>query len=457
MTYTQILSLPSGDDIIPDKHGINRDNVKVSIIHGKIGIIAVADGCGLQFWSQIASHVAVNEFVSYIGEKILEVRKVEQIPSLIIDAILYTNSQLSNYYDPKRKETINILEMGGNTTIAVSLVFPYSVNSNGEKEINLMNNGNSCSWGSFCLGMGDSEMYCFRAQSHILSKNNLEKEENNDIDEPENESSSNVQNEPEEESHTDDTLLLQDQSSVSLSDSNLTNSGSYITNISHTNSSLTNADSTVIISEQNNDTDNSTLINEDGPHIEKPTPVHLKKLSSSAEYFSVSEYSSSEMNHNSEDIPNFNFETKSNLYFGKWECIFKDTPKTHFLPFLGLKASHIPTPIFVPLYDGDTIIAVSDGVSSSFPNNNINFPSIDKAKYQSNDGLYSLCYNIIKTAHENHILNNTDPDDVTIGALKICRLIVKKKIEKIKAVDVKDLTKEFHGEDKTKFYKKNER
>src|SRR5690606_29465111 len=123
------LTLPNGDDIIPDKHGINRDNVRVSIVHGKIGIIAVADGCGLQFWSQIASHVAVDEFVSYMSEKILTVRRVSQIPSLITDAILHTNSQLSNYYDPKSKENINILEMGGNTTIAISLVFPYSVNS----------------------------------------------------------------------------------------------------------------------------------------------------------------------------------------------------------------------------------------------------------------------------------------------------------------------------------------
>ena len=58
-SYTQVLTSRDGGALDSQSHGLNRDAVRVCSIGNQVGVIAVADGCGMQYWSEIAAHVRV--------------------------------------------------------------------------------------------------------------------------------------------------------------------------------------------------------------------------------------------------------------------------------------------------------------------------------------------------------------------------------------------------------------
>ena len=105
MTYTQLLNNRNGEELNAAKHGLNRDAVRAALIGHQVGVVAVADGCGLTFWSEIAAHIAVNEFVVYC-EKNLP-KEAHFLPTAMKEflrsAIHHVNQSMLNWKHPKTK------------------------------------------------------------------------------------------------------------------------------------------------------------------------------------------------------------------------------------------------------------------------------------------------------------------------------------------------------------------
>jgi serine/threonine protein phosphatase PrpC len=118
----------SGELLEPARHGLNRDAVRVALF-GSVGVIAVADGCGLTYWSEIASHIAVNELLIII-EKRLASEHAPYSPTamktILKEAIHSVNHSMLSWKHPKTKSKFNVLDKGGNTTLVVAIVFPFS-------------------------------------------------------------------------------------------------------------------------------------------------------------------------------------------------------------------------------------------------------------------------------------------------------------------------------------------
>ena len=118
----------NGQPLDPPRHGLNRDAVRVALIGSQIGVIAVADGCGLTYWSEIAANIATNEFICYM-EKNLPKEPPPYAPSaikqLMRSAIQSVNQTMLTWKHPKTKAKCNVLDKGGNTTLVVALVFPF--------------------------------------------------------------------------------------------------------------------------------------------------------------------------------------------------------------------------------------------------------------------------------------------------------------------------------------------
>lgn len=112
----------------PSRHGLNRDAVRVGLIGSQVGVIAVADGCGLTYWSEIAAHIAVNEFMMIV-EKRLANEHPPYAPGamrlFLREAIHSVNQSMLTWKHPKLKSKCNVLDKGGNTTLVVAIVFPY--------------------------------------------------------------------------------------------------------------------------------------------------------------------------------------------------------------------------------------------------------------------------------------------------------------------------------------------
>eukprot|EP01124_Arcella_intermedia_P019640 TRINITY_DN26965_c0_g1_i1.p1 TRINITY_DN26965_c0_g1~~TRINITY_DN26965_c0_g1_i1.p1 ORF type:complete len:606 (-),score=118.85 TRINITY_DN26965_c0_g1_i1:27-1844(-) len=150
MSYTQVVSNSDNSPIRPDKQGFNRDAVEVSAVLPDLAVCAVADGCSLRYWSEVAANIAVKRFVSYIeryiwnlGEKDdLTIGKLKQ---LMVEGVMYTNNELLSLIHPKTRERVGIEENGGQTTLAAAVVFPFCAGL----------------WGVIAIGMGDSEALLF--------------------------------------------------------------------------------------------------------------------------------------------------------------------------------------------------------------------------------------------------------------------------------------------------------
>lgn len=127
---------------------------------------------------------------------------------------------------------------------------------------------------------------------------------------------------------------------------------------------------------------------------------------------------------------------------GTWLKILSDSGRSPFLPFPGLKDRSIPEPNFVALNPGDAIFACSDGVVSSYPDG-IQWPDITLENYDTNDGLDYATHALIQSTIMHHKLANTDPDDVTVGALKITTYAKKPKSDSLRVAPVRDVTASF--------------
>lgn len=119
----------SGEVLEPARHGLNRDAVRVALLGSQVGIIAVADGCGLTYWSEIAAHIAVNEFIIHI-EKRLASEHAPYSPTamktILKEAIHSVNLSMLSWKHPKLKSKFNVLDKGGNTTLVAAIIFPYT-------------------------------------------------------------------------------------------------------------------------------------------------------------------------------------------------------------------------------------------------------------------------------------------------------------------------------------------
>lgn len=127
-TYTQVVTDKNGEGLDAARHGLNRDAVRVGLIGSQIGVVAVADGCGLTYWSEIAAHIAVNEFM-LIVEKRLASEHPPYAPgamrTFLREAIHSVNQSMLSWKHPKLKSKCNVLDKGGNTTLVVAIIFPY--------------------------------------------------------------------------------------------------------------------------------------------------------------------------------------------------------------------------------------------------------------------------------------------------------------------------------------------
>eukprot|EP01125_Pyxidicula_operculata_P014170 TRINITY_DN4708_c0_g1_i4.p1 TRINITY_DN4708_c0_g1~~TRINITY_DN4708_c0_g1_i4.p1 ORF type:complete len:367 (+),score=48.90 TRINITY_DN4708_c0_g1_i4:31-1131(+) len=156
MTYTQVVHNPDKSSIRPETQGFNRDASELSIIAPDVAVCAVADGCALRFWSEVAAKVAVHKFVSYIERFFWTADQditIGRLKEEMVQAILYTNNELLNLVHPLTQQRVGIDDNGGQTTLSGAVVFPF---------------GNS-EWGVVAIGMGDSEALIFTGYSDYES------------------------------------------------------------------------------------------------------------------------------------------------------------------------------------------------------------------------------------------------------------------------------------------------
>jgi hypothetical protein len=133
LTYTQIIVNKDGSAIQPTRHGVNRDYVRACVVTPEIAVVAVADGCSLTYWSEVAAKITVNEFVLYMQHS-LERRTrnlcVDDIKQRMKMAVLATNESLLAMRHPhNHDEVINLAERGGSTTLMAAVVFPLETDN----------------------------------------------------------------------------------------------------------------------------------------------------------------------------------------------------------------------------------------------------------------------------------------------------------------------------------------
>jgi len=104
------------------------------------------------------------------------------------------------------------------------------------------------------------------------------------------------------------------------------------------------------------------------------------------------------------DSPSFKYVHNT----GKWIEMFKDDGQ--MLPFYGWAAHNIKDPTFTTAEIGDSFLACSDGVTDSFLDRNL--PSVLNTEED-------IPGYLAKKTFESHTNNKTDPDDVTIGSIKL--------------------------------------
>lgn len=439
MTYTQIKSLPDGSALIPSKHGVNRDAVGTEFIANRFGVIAIADGCGLMLWSQIASYLAVQTTMAFAREKMSAIKEIEQLKRFLKEAIQHVNNSLYSYEHPNTEESVNILEKGGNTTLIIVITYPYKT-KNGIKRLcsvdRLQKDRGEVKWGALCIGMGDSEVYCFRVHRDSkedrveVKEPSLSKEVYQNREVTQNREATQNREDPfhvEKPSPTSDSVLEEDHG---------------IGTTPGETTELTLGDD---------------VENVGSEIFEKPNRISTDTQDNSSNMLQEGHVSSHNLNSSEDEsvgnhpMPSheFKFDSTPNLAYGKWDRIDLKQKKTPFLPYQGLKDKHIPEPVDIHLEAGESILAVTDGIFSSFMENLDLFPSVNADEYRDAKGLSYLCFNLLCAAHDSHIKNHTAPDDVTIGAIKV------NSTHHGKERTIKDYTKHFHGEDVCLFYKES--
>lgn len=142
------------------------------------------------------------------------------------------------------------------------------------------------------------------------------------------------------------------------------------------------------------------------------------------------------------------------LPFGSWHKIMSDSGKSPFLPFPGLRERSIPEPNFIVLSPGDAVVACSDGVPQSYENNDIQWPEIMIEHYECKEGLDRTCQALLQSTMTHHKQFQLDPDDVTIGAIKVTSYAKRKKSESVRIAPTKDMTLQFAPEFATSTYKR---
>lgn len=128
--------------------------MKVKIFSPSIGVIAVADGAGLLYWSEVASRFAVEKFIEFFDLYFKDHPNpsVSDVQLQMKEGILYTNKELINFKHPKTGEATEIMGLGGQTTLGGFVVF--ELNAKDKKTY-------GSSWGAFCVGTGDSPSFRF--------------------------------------------------------------------------------------------------------------------------------------------------------------------------------------------------------------------------------------------------------------------------------------------------------
>jgi hypothetical protein len=123
-----------------------------------------------------------------------------------------------------------------------------------------------------------------------------------------------------------------------------------------------------------------------------------------------------------------------------------DSGKSPFLPFPGLRERSIPEPNFVALSPGDAVVACSDGVVQSYENHEVQWPDIMAEQYECKEGLERTVQTLLQSTMAHHKMAQMDPDDVTIGAIKVTSYAKRKRSDVLRVAPVRDLTSQFAPE-----------
>lgn len=146
--------------------------------------------------------------------------------------------------------------------------------------------------------------------------------------------------------------------------------------------------------------------------------------------------------------------TTPRLPSGVWFKIMGDSGKSPFVPFPGLKDKSIPEPNFIALNPGDAVVACSDGVASSYPDL-IQWPEISPELYETKEGLDHAIHELLHSTMTAHRDSKTDPDDVTIGAIKVTSYAKRKKSDTMRVAPIRDQTGHFAPEFASSSYKRD--